>query len=225
MGAARRSLRQTPPHIPPPEQPANRQTSNKTYQPNAVVSQNKHSGKINVTDDYFTNLMDKTGPAKQARTGDKCERATNEQVLIVPNARASGCPSPPTQPPTPQRISVWQCSPLKQLLNTVTVLTLESSPSVIVVSIDATRIIRRGCSCRGARAVRTLGISGDPPGDNCNHQEAFRKEQKRPRSLWDLLATMKKDVRRQVLCLLIFSGVLWAFWVGASWGGAPVFDH
>ena len=24
----------------------------------------------------------------------------------------------------------------------------------------------RGCSCRGALAVRTLGISGDPPGEN-----------------------------------------------------------
>ena len=33
-------------------------------------------------------------------------------------------------------------------------------------------------------AVLTLGISGDPSGDNCNHQEAFRKEEKGP---WKLI--------------------------------------
>ena len=32
----------------------------------------------------------------------------------------------------------------------------------------------------------------DPPGDNFNHQQAARKEQKLPRSLRDLLATIKK---------------------------------
>ena len=44
-------------------------------------------------------------------------------------------------------------------------------------------------------AVRTrckFWVFGDPPGDNCNHQEASRKEQKLPRSLWDLLATIEK---------------------------------
>ena len=31
------------------------------------------------------------------------------------------------------------------------------------------------CAC-SAGAVQTLGTSGDPPGDNCNHQVASRKE-------------------------------------------------
>ena len=35
------------------------------------------------------------------------------------------------------------------------------------------------------------GISGAPPGDNYNHQEASRKYQKPPRSLWNLLAIIK----------------------------------
>ena len=43
------------------------------------------------------------------------------------------------------------------------------------------------------RAVQTLGTFGDPPADDCNHQEASRKEQKLPRSLWDLLATITKS--------------------------------
>ena len=78
----------------------------------------------------------------------------------------------------------------------------------------------------GARAVQTLGISGDPPSDNCTHEEACRKEQKRPRSLGDLLAIIKQTLGRRVVCLQIrFSGVLWAVWVSASWDSAPVFDH
>ena len=43
----------------------------------------------------------------------------------------------------------------------------------------------RGRSCYGAHAVQTMGISEDPPGDKCNHQEASSKEQKLPRSLWN----------------------------------------
>ena len=83
-----------------------------------------------------------------------------------------------------------------------------------------------GRSCGGARVMQTLGISGDPSSDNCNHQEASRNEQKPPRSLWDLLATVQQNPGTQVLCFqLSFSGVLWAVWVGASWGGAPVVDH
>ena len=60
---------------------------------------------------------------------------------------------------------------------------------------------QRGHSCHGARGVRTLGVSGDPPGDNCNHPEASRKEQKLPRSLWDLLATIKKIKEDRSCCL------------------------
>ena len=70
-----------------------------------------------------------------------------------------------------------------------------------------------GRFCRGAHTVQTLGISGDPLGDHCNHQEASRKEQHLTRSLWDLLAIIK-NLRRHVLCLrLSFSGFLWAVWV------------
>ena len=55
------------------------------------------------------------------------------------------------------------------------------------------------------------------------HQEASRKEQKLPRTLWDLLATIIKHLGRQVLCLqLSFSKVLWAVWVGASWSDSPI---
>ena len=61
-------------------------------------------------------------------------------------------------------------------------------------------VIYRGRSCHGARPLQTLGISGDPPGDNCNHQEASRKERKLLKSLWDLFATIKKNLGRQVLC-------------------------
>ena len=56
------------------------------------------------------------------------------------------------------------------------------------------------------------GVSGAPPGDNCHHQEASRKKQKLPTSLWDLLATTNKSLGRQVL-QLSFSEVLWAVWV------------
>ena len=75
------------------------------------------------------------------------------------------------------------------------------------------------CSCHGACAVQTLGISGDPPGDDCNHQEASRYKQNPPESLWELLGTMKKSLGRQVLCLqLRFSGVLWAVCWGVHLG-------
>ena len=90
----------------------------------------------------------------------------------------------------------------------------------------ATRALLSRCPCGAGGAVQTLGTSGDPPGDNCNLQEASWKEQELPRSPWDLLATITKTPGTQVLCLqLSFSGVLWAVWVGASWDGAPVFDH
>ena len=60
-----------------------------------------------------------------------------------------------------------------------------------------------------SHAVQTLGISGDPSGDNRNHQEASRKEQKLRRSLRDLLANHKTNGGRQALCLqLSFSRVL-----------------
>ena len=36
---------------------------------------------------------------------------------------------------------------------------------------------------RDVRTVHVLGILGGSPGDKCSHQEAFRKEQKLPRSL------------------------------------------
>ena len=36
----------------------------------------------------------------------------------------------------------------------------------------------------------------------------------------------KKTLGRQVLCLqLMFSGVLWAVWVGTSWDGSSVFAY
>ena len=44
-----------------------------------------------------------------------------------------------------------------------------------------------------ATAVQSLGIPGDPPGENWNHQEVSRKEQKQPRSLRDVLATIKQS--------------------------------
>ena len=40
--------------------------------------------------------------------------------------------------------------------------------------------------------AQTLGISREPPGDNCNHLGASRKEQTVPGGLWDLLGTLKK---------------------------------
>ena len=72
----------------------------------------------------------------------------------------------------------------------------------------------------GAGAVQTLGISGDPSGDNGNPREASRKEQKLPGSLWDYLFVYcllsigkhKKILGRQVLCWHLSSGVLWAVW-------------
>ena len=87
-----------------------------------------------------------------------------------------------------------------------------------------------GRSCHNRRAVRArsnfFGISGDPPGDHCHHQEASRKEQKPPRGLWDIFVIVKENRGRPVVCLqLSFSGVLWAVWVGTSWDGAPVFDY
>ena len=88
-----------------------------------------------------------------------------------------------------------------------------------------------GVPCEGllprcARGANFGYIPGDPPGDNCSHQEASTKEQKLPGSLWDLLATVKTNLGKQVLCLqLSFARVLWAVWVGASGDGAPVFDH
>ena len=60
------------------------------------------------------------------------------------------------------------------------------------------------------RAVQTLGISGDPPADNCNYQKTPRKEKKAQKPL-ALLATIQKNLGRQVLCLqLSFSRVLFA---------------
>ena len=58
------------------------------------------------------------------------------------------------------------------------------------------------------RALQTLGISEDPPGDSCKHQEACRKEQKLPRSLSDLLVTIEKKPRKTglVLATQLFSG-------------------
>ena len=70
------------------------------------------------------------------------------------------------------------------------------------------KFIEGALAC-AVRAVQTLGISGDPPGDNRNHQEASRKEQKLCRSLRDLLANHKTNGGRQALCLqLSFSRVL-----------------
>ena len=109
--------------------------------------------------------------------------------------------------------------------------------------------------------MNMLGISGSPPGANCNHQEASKETTQKPvgimepsfvlyallldpgcclrahnvligtaepaepggknRRFWELLA-----IRRQVVCLhRSFPRVLRAGWVGASWDGAPVFDH
>ena len=96
--------------------------------------------------------------------------------------------------------------------------TRSPGPSVIAV-------VSWGVSEGALAAVRTLGVSGDPPGDNCNHQEASRKEQKLPRGLWDLLRTIKKPWKTGlVLAAKLLSGS-WAVSVGASWDGAPVFDH
>ena len=69
----------------------------------------------------------------------------------------------------------------------------------------------------GTCAVQTLGLSGAPPGDNCNHQEASRKEQEVSRSQ-SLLATIQKALEDR-------SCAFKAVWVGASWDGALVFDH
>ena len=46
------------------------------------------------------------------------------------------------------------------------------------------RVADGGRCCSGVRAVQTLRKSGAPLGDHCHPHEASRKEQKRPRSLW-----------------------------------------
>ena len=73
-----------------------------------------------------------------------------------------------------------------------------------------------GRPCHSARAVQALGISGDPPGNNCNHQEASRNEQKPPGSLWDLLATIQNNPEegRSCACNYAFLGSYGLFgWV------------
>ena len=72
----------------------------------------------------------------------------------------------------------------------------------------ATSIVRhpsgsthRGHSCHGAHAVQPLGISGDPPDDSCTRQEACTGEQKPSTSLWDLLASVKRNPEKAGLVL------------------------
>ena len=68
---------------------------------------------------------------------------------------------------------------------------------------------------RGGGTVHTLGLSGAPPGDNCNHQEASGKEQKLPGSLWESLATITKTQEdRWCACISGFLGFYGLFgWV------------
>ena len=63
----------------------------------------------------------------------------------------------------------------------------------------------------GARVVQTLDTSGAPPGD----QETSRTQQKRPRGLWKLLATLKKkEEDRRCACDEAFLGFYGLFaWV------------
>ena len=52
----------------------------------------------------------------------------------------------------------------------------------------------------GAGALHTLRTSGDLPSDNCNHQEASRKEPKRRRSFGEVLATLENKQDRWCAC-------------------------
>ena len=84
----------------------------------------------------------------------------------------------------------------------------------------------QGRSCHVLRVVQILGISGDPSGDICNHQEASRKNKNYREASGIFWQPLKINLGRQVVCLQpSFPRVLWAVWVGASWNGAPVFDH
>ena len=77
-------------------------------------------------------------------------------------------------------------------------------------------------SGRGARAVWVC--LGPLPVITAAIKRLPGKEQNLPRSLRDLLAAIKMNRGRRVLCLrLRLSRVPWAVWVGASWDGAPAF--
>ena len=66
----------------------------------------------------------------------------------------------------------------------------------------------RSSACEGALATVRARCTlwkypepGAPPGDNCNHQEASRKELKLPRSFGGLLAAITKNPRKTSLVL------------------------
>ena len=74
--------------------------------------------------------------------------------------------------------------------------TLKLVPAVTPPPPPVIFLKQRGRSCRGTGAGRTLGTSGDPPGDICTDQAAFGKDQqslatitKRPRKTGLVLAT------------------------------------
>ena len=80
-------------------------------------------------------------------------------------------------------------------------------------------LIPKSCA-RGADVVPTVGICGNPPGDEFNHQEVSGKgkENNYTEATGIYLTTIKQNLGWQVFGLRRrFSRVLWAVWVGASW--------
>ena len=99
--------------------------------------------------------------------------------------RAHGAmPSPRLRRATAPHASITN-APASQTVTCQGLLTLPSTTALLP---------RCACGCN------FLGISGDPPGDNCNHQKASRTEQKLPRSLWDLVGTRKKRTQQDRYC-------------------------
>ena len=66
----------------------------------------------------------------------------------------------------------------------------------------------RGRSCYGACTAQTSGIPEDPPSHYCNHEEAAKKEQKLPKTLWGSLAAKTTKPRKTSIMLATtpFSG-------------------
>ena len=98
---------------------------------------------------------------------------------------------------------------------------------------DASRCLLLDQASEGARAMvrapcKLWIFLGIPPViiATIKTPPASKKEQKLPRSLWDLLTTITKYLGRQLVCLqLSFSSVLWAVRVGTSWDASLVFDR
>ena len=73
-------------------------------------------------------------------------------------------------------------------------------------------------SCRGVRAVQTLGIYGAPPGDNRTIKRPPGKSKHYPEASGAYWQPSKQILGRPVVCLqLSFSGALWVVWVCAFW--------